>query len=368
MNTRFAAIFRKEFRHIFRDPRSLMIAILMPILMIFIYGHAIKFDIKNIMLGINDQDKSSFSRELIEKFSSSCYFIIAAYPENRDEIENLFKQRKIKAAIVIPYDFSKSIKKNMNTKIQVIIDGSDSNTATVVMNYISIIMANISLDLNLQFVHPPISTESRVWYNPNLESANFIIPGLVAIILMMICALMTSITIAREKETGTLEQILVSPIRPFEITFGKVLPYVIIAFFDGALIVLAAKIMFGIPIAGSLIQLTLLSIVYLYASLSIGVFISTRVKTQQVAMMIALLATILPSLLLSGFIFPIRSMPWLLRMISNVVPAKYYLDIIRGIILKGIGFTLLWQQTLFLFILGTMLLLISVARFKTKLE
>jgi ABC-2 type transport system permease protein len=368
MNTRFSAIFRKEFRHIFRDPRSLMIAILMPILMIFIYGHAIKFDIKNITLGINDQDRSKNSRELIAKFEKSGYFIISAYPENQNEIEKLFQQRKIKAAITIPYDYSKSINKNFNTKVQVIIDGSDSNTATVIMNYISIIMANISTELNFQFVRSPIVTESRVWYNPNLESANFIIPGLVAIILMMICALMTSITIAREKETGTLEQILVSPIRPFEITFGKVLPYVIIAFFDGALIVVAAKLMFGIPIAGSLIQLTLLSVVYLYASLSIGVFISTRVKTQQVAMMIALLATILPSLLLSGFIFPIRSMPWLLRIISNVVPAKYYLDIIRGIILKGIGFSFLWQQTLFLFILGTMLLLISVARFKTKLD
>jgi ABC-2 type transport system permease protein len=368
MNTRFSAIFRKEFRHIFRDPRSLMIAILMPILMIFIYGHAIKFDIKNIKLGINDQERSKSSRELIAKFEKSGYFVISAYPENKNEIEQLFQQRKIKAAITIPYDYSKSINKNFNTKVQVIIDGSDSNTATVIMNYISIIMANISMELNFQLVSSPIVTESRVWYNPNLESANFIIPGLVAIILMMICALMTSITIAREKETGTLEQILVSPIRPFEITFGKVLPYVVIALFDGALIVVAAKIMFGIPIAGSLIQLTLLSIVYLYASLSIGVFISTRVKTQQVAMMIALLATILPSLILSGFIFPIRSMPWLLRMISNLVPAKYYLDIIRGIILKGIGFTLVWQQTLFLFILGTMLLLISVARFKTKLD
>ncbi len=368
MNTRFAAIFRKEFRHIFRDPRSLMIAVMMPILMIFIYGHAIKFDIKNITLGINDQDRSKSSRELIAKFEKSGYFIINAYPENLQEIEKLFQQRKIKAAITIPYDYSKSININFNTKLQVIIDGSDSNTATVIMNYISSIMANISMELNFQLISSPIATTSRVWYNPNLESANFIIPGLVAIILMMICALMTSITIAREKETGTLEQILVSPIRPFEITFGKVLPYVIIAFFDGALIVLAAKLMFGIPIAGSLVQLTLLSIVYLYASLSIGVFISTRVKTQQVAMMIALLATILPSLILSGFIFPIRSMPWLLRIISNVVPAKYYLDVIRGIILKGIGFTLVWQQTLFLFILGTMLLLISVARFKTKLE
>jgi len=368
MNTRFSAIFRKEFRHIFRDPRSLGIAIAMPILMIFIYGHAIKFDIKNITLGINDQDRSKSSREIIAKFEKSGYFIIAAYPEDRNEIEALFQQREIKAAITISYDFSKSIQKNFNTKVQVLIDGSDSNTATVIMNYISIIMASISEELNFQFVKSPISVESRVWYNPNLESANFIIPGLMAIILMMICALMTSITIAREKETGTLEQILVSPIRPFEIIFGKVLPYVFIAFIDGALIVVAAKILFGIPIVGSLLQLTLLSVVYLYASLSIGVFISTRVKTQQVAMMIALVATILPSLILSGFIFPIRSMPWLLQVISYIVPAKYYLYIIRGIILKGIGFTFLWHNTLFLFIFGTLLLMISVARFKTKLD
>ena len=368
MNTRFSAIFRKEFRHIFRDPRSLMIAIMMPILMIFIYGNAIKFDIKNIKLGINDQDRSKNSRELIAKFEKSGYFIITAYPKDRNEIETLFQHREIKAAITIPYDFSKSVQKNFNTKVQVLIDGSDSNTATVIMNYISIIMASISEELNIQFVKSPISVESRVWYNPNLESGNFIIPGLVAIILMMICALMTSITIAREKETGTLEQILVSPIQPFEIIFGKVLPYVIIAFFDGALIVVAAKILFHIPIAGSLLQLTLLSIVYLYASLSIGVFISTRVKTQQVAMMIALVATILPSLILSGFIFPLRSMPWLLQVISYIVPAKYYLYIIRGIILKGIGFSLLWQNTLFLFMLGTFLLMISVARFKTKLD
>jgi len=368
MNTRFSAIFRKEFRHIVRDPRSLMIVILMPILMIFIYGHAIKFDIKNITLGINDQNKTSASRELIEKFERSGYFIISAHPKNSDEVEQLFQKRKIKAAITIPYDFSETIKNEFRSKVQVLIDGSDSNTATVIMNYISIIMAHLSEEINYQFIRSPISVEPRVWYNPDLESVNFIIPGLVAIILMMICALMTSITIAREKETGTLEQILVSPIRSFEIIFGKVLPYVLIAFIDGALIVLAAKILFGIPIAGSLIQLTILSIIYLYASLSIGVFISTRVKTQQVAMMGALLATILPSLILSGFIFPIRSMPLLLRIISNIVPAKYYLDIIRGIILKGIGFTYLWHNTLFLFILGTILLLISVARFKTKLD
>ena len=185
---------------------------------------------------------------------------------------------------------------------------------------------------------------------------------------MMICALLTSITIAREKETGTMEQILVSPINPLEIIFGKVLPYVIIAFLDGALVVIAAKFGFGISISGSILLLGLLSFVYLYAALSIGVFISTKVKTQQLALMIALLATILPSVMLSGFIFPIRSMPIVLRLISYLVPAKYFLIIIRGIILKGIGFSYFWTQTLFLFILGSLLLLISTARFKTKLD
>ena len=201
-----------------------------------------------------------------------------------------------------------------------------------------------------------------------MESADFIVPGLVAIILMMICALLTSITIAREKETGTMEQILVSPIQPMEIIFGKVLPYVLIAFVDGALVVISAKFGFGIDIRGSIILLSLLSFVYLYAALSIGVFISTRVKTQQIALMAALLITILPSVLLSGFIFPIRSMPIVLRLISYIVPAKYFLIIIRGIILKGIGFSYLWNQTLFLFGLGTLLLLISAARFNTKLD
>lgn len=368
MNKRFLAIIRKEFIHIIRDPRSLMITIAMPLLMIFIYGNAIKLDIKHIPLGINDRNKTSHSRKLIEKFVHSGYFQLIAQPKNRNEIEHLFKKRRIKVALVIPPDFSKDIYTNSTTKIQIIVDGSNSNIATVIINYIKIIMATYPSELNFYYIRPPITTVSRVWYNPELISANFIIPGLVAVILMMICALLTSVTIAREKETGTLEQILVSPIKPLEIIFGKVLPNVIIAFFDGTLIMIAAKFGFGIAIKGNILILALLSFIYLYAALSIGVFISTLVKTQQIAIMTALIITVLPSVMLSGFIFPIRSMPAVLRLISYMVPAKYFLIIIRGIVLKGVGVSYLWNQIFFLFVLGTILLFISTTRFKMKLE
>jgi len=368
MNKRFLAIIRNEFIHIFRDPRSLMITIAMPLLMIFIYGNAIKLDIKQISLGVSDHNQTSYSRDFIEKFAQSGYFELIARPKNREEIEHLFQKQAIKVAIVIPTDFSESIHTKMKTTIQVLVDGSNSNTANVIVNYIKIILATYSFEMNVHYIQPPLTTEPRIWYNPDLDSANFILPGLVAVILMMISALLTSITIAREKETGTMEQILVSPIQPMEIILGKVLPYVFIAFFDGALVVITAKFGFGISINGSLILLSLLSFIYLYAALSIGVFISTLVKTQQLALMIALLATILPSVLLSGFIFPIRSMPIVLRAISYIIPAKYFLIIIRAIILKGSGFLHLWPQVIFLFLLGSFLLLISTARFKTRLD
>jgi ABC-2 type transport system permease protein len=230
------------------------------------------------------------------------------------------------------------------------------------------ITVSYSSELNAQISRMPVEIEPRVWYNPDMDSAVFIVPGLVAIIMMMICALLTSITIVREKETGTLEQILVSPVRPHEIILAKVLPYVLIAFFDGALVILAARIGFGVPIHGNVFLLALLSLFYLYASLSIGVFISTRAKSQLVALMAALVITILPSVLLSGFIFPIRSMPFVLRTITYIVPARYFLVIIRGMVIKGIGLEYLLSQTAFLFVLGTGLLVSSTKKFKARLE
>lgn len=368
MNKRFIAIIRKEFIHIIRDPRTLVITVVMPLIMIYIFGSAIKLDISNIEIAVMDLDKTAYSRELISEFTNSEYFTIQQYIESRKEIEPLFKTRKAKAVLIIPVDYAEKLHTSPNIKIQAIIDGSNSNTGIVVSNYVNMILATYSAERNARKVEQPINLTSRVWYNPDLESAYFIVPALVAVILMMISALLTSITIAREKETGTMEQILVSPIRPMEIIYGKVMPYVIIAFLDGAIVLLAARLAFGIKITGSLLVLALLSLVYLYTALSLGVFISTRVKTQQVAMMIALVVTILPSILLSGFIFPIRSMPLFLRILSYIVPARYFLIIIRGIVLKGLTFHNLLPQTLFLFILGSLLLLISAKRFNTKLD
>jgi len=368
MNKRFNSIVRKEFIHILRDPRSLMITFLMPLLMIFLFGNAVELDIKEINFGVIDQDNSQKSRELIEKFVNSGYFELKPITQDRGRIHELFKQRYVKAVLIIPVDYAKNILIKQRTNVQVIVDGSNSNTSSVIVNYVKMILASISNEINMQTIDVPVNIESRVWYNPDLESANFVVPGLIAIIMMMICALLTSITIVREKETGTMEQILVSPIKPYEIVFGKVLPYVIIAFFDGVIVLVAARFGFGVPINGSILLLALLSLFYLYASLSIGVFISTQAKSQLVAMMAALVITVLPSVMLSGFIFPIRSMPFALRVITYLVPAKYFLVIIRGIVIKGIGFQYLWTQTLFLFVLGTFLLGVSTKRFKTKLD
>ena len=368
MNIRFIAIIKKEFLHIARDFRSLVIIIVLPLAMIFIYGHAVKLDISEITLGVLDRSNSSASRELVNRFINTDYFVLNAVIHDNDDIPRLFKRREIKAALVIPPDFSESLVNNRTTGVQIIIDGSNSNTGTVIKNYTNMIISSYSSDRTIAGMDSPFTVEPRIWYNPDLDSANFIIPGLVAVILMMISALLTSITIVREKETGTMEQILVSPVRPLEIIFGKVLPYVLLAFIDGVIIVAAARFGFGVEISGSIVMLALLSIVYLYACLSIGLFISTRVRTQQVAMMLALVITILPSIILSGFMFPIRSMPIALRYLSHIVPAKYFLVIIRGIILKGNGFEQLWPQTLFLLILGTLLLFASVKRFKLRLE
>ena len=368
MLIRIIPILKKEFRHILRDPRTLGIALLMPILMMLIYGYAISFDVKNIKLGIIDRDRSASSRDIIHAFTNSGYFKPVASLKNREQVEELMLNRKIVVALVIPSGFSEQIKTKKNTDVQLLIDGSNANNATIIINYARMILATYSLEKNIAFLKPAISIRSRVWYNPDLRSTDFIVPGLVAIILMMICALLTSIAIARERETGTMEQLLVSPIKPFEIVIGKVIPYVILAFTNGVLIVVFSKLLYNIPIRGNILLLILLSIVYLYASLNLGLVISARAKTQQVAMMLALLITLLPSVLLSGFIFPIFSMPTVLQWLAYLVPAKYYLVIIRGILLKGIGIENLWQPTLWLFGFGTLFLLIAIKRFQTKLE
>jgi len=367
MKPRIIPIIQKEFIHIVRDPRSLTIIFLLPILMILLYGYAITFDIKEIKLGILDYDRTSASRELVERLTSSSYFKMVTGLQNRAEIEDAMLQRRLLAALVIPAGYARMIKTLPQTQLQLLIDGAHSNSATIAMNYIKSFLLTYSLEINPQLL-PPIQLEPRVWYNPDLKSSVFIVPGLVAVIMMLICALLTSVTIARERETGTMEQILVSPIRPVEIIFGKIAPYILLAFLDAVVIIFFARVIFHVPFRGNPLLLILGAIVYIYASLSLGVFISARAKTQQIAMMLAQLSTTLPSVMLSGFIFPILSMPKVLQIISYLVPAKYFLIIIRGIMLKGIGLSYFYHQIIFLLAFGTILLLISVKRFKINLE
>ncbi len=368
MKPRIVAIIQKEFLHIIRDPRSLMIAFLLPIMLVLLYGYIITFDIKQIPIGILDQNGTPASRDLVQRLVSSDYFKITAFLRSRDEIEPALMQRKFLAVLVIPTNYASSIKTQPQTAVQFIIDGANARTATIAINYIKSFLMNASLEMNALLLKPPIELRPRVWFNPDMKSAHFIVPGLVAVFMMLICALLTSITITRERETGTMEQLLVSPIRPYEIIIGKIAPYVILALVDAVLVVLCAKIIFGVPFRGNPWLLLMYCVFYVYAGLSIGVFISARAKTQQTAMILTQVTTTLPAIMLSGFIFPIASLPIVLQAISYLVPAKYFLIIIRGIMLKGIGFNYFYQPVMFLIAFGTVLLLVSINRFKTNLE
>jgi ABC-2 type transport system permease protein len=368
MKSRFLSIVRKEVIHIIRDPRTLTIIFLLPVIQMILFGYAITFDIKNIKLGILDHDQTAASRELIHVFSVSPYFSIQSDLKDASEIETLLMMQKVTAVLVIPCGFSRSMKSEPITTVQAIIDGSNANNATIVKGYIEGAVAYHSLVLNARILKPPVEFEPRIWYNPDLKSTHFIVPGLLAILLMMICALLTSLTIAREKETGTMEQILVSPIRPYEIIFGKVLPYILIGLVVATTVLTVGKLVFNVPFRGRILYLFLFATFYIYASLSIGVFVSSRVKSQQIALMASLLGTLLPSILLSGFIFPISSLPKFLQWISCVIPATYFLKIIRSTMLKGMGFDYSLEPTLYLILFGTVILLVSVKNFKTKLE
>jgi ABC-2 type transport system permease protein len=366
--TNILPVIRKEFIHIRRDPRSLMIIILLPIFQLLLFTYAIDMDVKDVHIGVLDQSRTPASRHLVSKFTGSDYFDRRATLHRRSQIEDCFRRRLIKAALVIPpgRDYAQSIHREAATPVQILIDGSDANTGSIVLNTSQQILAEASLEL-AGIPAPPLQMTYSIWYNPEQESSHFVVPGLIAVLMMMICALLTSVAIAREKETGTLEQILVAPLKPVQIVVGKVLPYVALASLDALLILLLGRFWFGVPFVGSALLLAALSLVYLLTALSLGILISTVAKTQQVAMMMAALGTLLPSVMLSGFIFPLASMPKILQAISYAVPARHYLVIIRGILLKGNGFDVLWPVVLYLLLLAAFLLIVSVRRFKVRL-
>jgi len=375
---RITAVMGKEFRHIVRDPRSLVIILLMPLLMTFLYGYAMNLDVKNIPLGIVDQDNTPESRELTEAFLSSGQFVLARrYPDGQAAEEGM-RLRQSVVTLVIPAGYAGMYEGGQERPVELLVDGSNGNTAAIALGYAQAVMARKAVavavellsgpDIQSGFSGLPIRLEPRFWYNAAQRSSHFLVPGLIAVILMMASALLTSVTVVREKESGTLEQLLVSPVGSGELIIGKALPYGLLALADGAFILMCGALAFGVPLRGSPLVLFAFTGLYILAALTIGLFISTLVDQQRVAMFGALLVTVLPSFMLSGFIFPIRSMPEFLQIISRAVPALYYIPVVRGVLLKGVGAEVFIGNGLFLLALMFVLSVASVLRFKPRLE
>jgi ABC-2 type transport system permease protein len=364
---RIKFIARKEFYHILRDPRSLMIVIAMPIMMTLLYGFAINLDVENVVIAIIDQDRTFESRQLISDFYNSTYFTRPSEAVGLKDPEAILRASEASAILVIRPDFAEAVEDQREFEVGLLVDGSDVTVAAAVQSYAKLVLRKYLVSRSPEGTPASgVMISPRILYNPDLKSAHFFVPGLVAIILMMISALLTSITIAREKETGTLEQLLTAPVKPTEIVLGKLLPYILIAFLDGALVLAFAKFVFGVPFVGSHLLLLVFGFIYVSTSLAIGILISSLVKTQQVAMMIALSATMLPSVMLSGFVFATKNMPLFLRIISHMVPARYFVTIIRGIMLKGAGATVLLPQALALLALMLVFMGIAARKFNTR--
>ncbi len=361
------AITRKEFFHIINDPRTLFIVILLPVLQLVMFGYAMNLEIQRVHLAVVDYAHSRESRELLQHFVGSRFFKPFLYEGPLSQVEDLFRARRAQAVLIIPQDFDRRLLRDTSVPVQLLIDASDANAGTLIRNYCE----QALLDFNAQRsgkLPVPFEIRSTVLFNPDMKSSFFFVPGIVAMILVMISALLTSVAITREKESGTLEQILVSPIQPREIIIGKVIPYVLLALADAAIILLLGYGLFRVPFRGSLGLLTLLTFLYVLAALSLGLMISTRVKTQQVAMMAAQTATLLPTLMLSGLIFPIASMPKWLQLLTYIVPARYYLLIIRGILLKGSTLQQLVAPSLALVLMTLVFLVVAARRFSLTLE
>lgn len=366
-HNRIFAIVRKEYLHIIHDYRTLFIVFLMPAVQLIMFGYALNMEIQRVDMAVIDRARSPKSEKLIEEFSGSSYFHPFIYEGRYNDIETLFKTRRAKVIMTIPPDFDRQLLRQSMVPVQFLIDASDANAATLIRNYCNQIITDFNLKTGNR-IALPFDLRRTIYFNPNMKSAYFFVPGLIALILIMISALLTSVTIAREKETGTMEQILVSPVRPREIIIGKVLPYILLSFMDGTVILAIARFVFQVPFTGSLLLLMLLSVLYIITALSMGLMISTVAPNQQVAMMMAMTATLLPTIMLSGLIFPIASMPEILQYFTYIVPARFYLLIVRGILLKGSSFMQLLAPSVILAFMSLFLLTVAARKFSLNLE
>ncbi len=368
MGERIRQMIRKEFIELFRDKRMRGIVFLIPIIQLFVFGYAVTTDVTHIVTAFYDRDGSVDSRELARRFEGSGYFEILYRISSGKELRELVDRGKVLCAVEIAEGFSKDLARGFPTAVQVIVDGTDSNTATVAGSYASRIITQYGRERGTRIAASPVKLDvrARAWFNPDLRSRNYNVPGVIAILIMLICLLLTSMAVVREREIGTMEQLMVTPLRPFELMIGKTIPFALIGFFDMLLVTAAGTAWFNIPIKGSLPLLFLGTVIYLISVLGIGLFISTISRTQQQALMSTFLF-FAPAILLSGFMFPIENMPVFVQYITYVNPLRYILVIIRGIFLKGNGMDILWPQMTALTILSLLLIGVSSLRFKKKI-
>lgn len=373
---------KKEFIQTFRDKRMIGLIFIAPVLQLVLFGFAVTLDVNNAYFAVWDQDRSIDSRQLIQAFSNTGNLKLVGSVEGRSEIDRFFREGQGDMILIIPPDFAKRLAAGKSTEVQGLFDGSDSNYASLVSNYASGIIARFNqeklgetafrLSARLGRQIPlgqgaPVSPSVRVWYNPDLKSSVFMVPAVVCMLLMIITIILTTLAITKEKEIGTIEHLIVTPIKPYQLIMGKMLPFAIIGFVDVTLIVIAAQLLFDVPFRGSIALLYLGSLVFLFATLGLGLFFSTISKTQQQAMFMTFMFT-MPAVLLSGFMFPINNMPEAIQLFTYINPLRYFLVIVRGIFLKGTGLDTLWPQFAALAALGLTIFSLAVSRFNKTLE
>ena len=365
----FLVFVKKEWLHIWRDRRTLFILIWMPVVQILLYGFALTNEVKNSKIAIFDQSRDLSTQAVSEKLAASRYFNLIKNVYSYKEIEATFRQGKIRLAVVFPNNFRNDLLHTNHAQIQLIADASDPNTANTLTNYASSIINDYQQTLTQNEELPyTIKTQVRMLYNPELKGAYNFVPGVMALVLMLVCAMMTSISIVREKEIGTMEVILVSPLKPFRIIIAKTIPYLIVSLLNIATILLLSVFVLDVPIVGSLLLLIGESILFTVTALSLGILISNTAKTQQTAQFTSMMSLFLPTLLFSGFLFPVENMPIPLQVISNIVPAKWYYIIVKSVMIKGLGFSAIWKETLILVGMTAVLLGISIKNFKIRLS
>lgn len=376
MLNRIIAISKKEIKQLLRDKRMMFVLFFFPVFLLIIFGYAVNYDVQNIKLAVQDNDRTVSSRELIKTISYSSYFDIVEYYENDNRGKIILDEGIAKGLLIIPHKFEKNIyvaKKDV--KIQILIDGVDGNTAAIIQNYSVAVISSFNKKLNEKVsskigvkVEAPIDIQSRFWFNPELQTTIYLIPGLIALILIVTTVITVSLSFVREKERGTIEQINVSSLTIFELLIGKLFPYVVISFINAGIILVAGYFLFDVLVLGNYFLLFISILLFLFASTAIGIFISVISDSQQVAFSIATFVSLLPATILSGFIFPIESMPTIIQVITNVTPAKYFIIALRAIIIKGVGLAAFWEQWIYLILFASFFLILSIIFYNKSLK